>query len=85
MEPGGVNQWYFKPRLFDLTELKVWITKVYDICCKDIEKIRVCGKDSILLFFKISIYWVEQVIGATQEKYYVYRPYSEHGHELSNN
>ena len=49
LQPDSVNLWYFKLRLLDLTEFKVWnikglqhwVAKIYEY------KIRVCGKNSI--------------------------------------
>ena len=45
-QPDGVNIWYCRLRLFDLTELKVIILKVYDI---GLQRFIVCGKTPIHL------------------------------------
>ena len=45
LQPHGVNNWFFKLRLFDLTEFIVW--NIYDMGLhryRD-KKIRVCGKE----------------------------------------
>ena len=63
LQPGGVNFYYYKLRLFDLVELKIKICKVYDTVAKNREsKTRVCGKNSNRLhysFHKIGFqHWV---------------------------
>ena len=50
LEPDVVSFWFFKLRLFDLTEFMFEISKVcnswFQRCDK---KVRVCGKDSVSL------------------------------------
>ena len=46
LQPDGVNLWYFKLRLFDLTELIVWNIKGLEKRVAN-WKIRVCGKTQI--------------------------------------
>ena len=50
MQPDGVNLWYFKLKLFELTQFKVWnifgLERYWD------QKIGVCGINSIPFRFK---------------------------------
>ena len=51
LQPDSVNLWYYKLRLFDLTECIVWNNWDLFIQLQGYRdwKIRVCGKDSIPL------------------------------------
>ena len=73
LQSGGVTLWYFKLGLFNLAECIAWniLGPVGLQRSRDL-KLRVCGKDSNLIFWHFMIWWITEILSLFQEHCLVY-------------